>query len=172
MVLRQAQLLVAYPDSTLSGEGTGAEELKGGPCPGERAPDCRELRRSSVAFPQRLHELLSGLRPALLLYADDSDQISELAVVAAVAGEAARDQLDVVLVLAATAVVPDEVADGPLDGRAAAVVWDAAGEFQAAYGAVGGCCHLVRPDHYVSCRAGRARADELASHLALLFTTR
>jgi hypothetical protein len=77
----------------------------------------------------------------------------------------------VVLVLAATATVPDEVEDAPLDVRPAAVVWDAAGEFQAAYGAVAGCRHLVRPDHHVSFRAGRARADELASHLALLITT-
>jgi pentachlorophenol monooxygenase len=172
MRMREAQLLIAYPDSTLNGEGASVEALKGGPRPGERAPDCRELCRSAVAFPLRLHELFSGLRPALLLYIDDSDQISELALAAAAAREAARDQLDVVLVLAATAAVPDEVADAPLDGVPAAVVWDAAGEFQAAYGAVGGCCHLVRPDQYVSFRAGRARADELASHLALLITPR
>ena len=170
VMLREAQLLVAYPDSTLNGEGARVEALKGGPFPGDRAPDCRELRRSGVAFPLRLHELLSGLRPALLCYVDDSDQLSELAVAAVAARMAACDQLDVVLVFASTAAVPDEVADAPLDGSPAAVVWDAAGEFQAAYGAVGGCCHLVRPDHYVSFRAGRAHPDELVAHLALLIT--
>ncbi|HEY1966484.1 MAG TPA: FAD-dependent monooxygenase [Pseudonocardia sp.] len=168
LMLREAQLLVAYPDSTLNGEGAGVEALNGGPRPGERAPDCRELRRSAVAFPLRLHELLSGLRPALLLYADDTDQFADLAVAAAAAGRASGDHLDVVLVLAPT--IPDEVADAPLDGTPTAVVWDASGEFQAAYGAVGGCCHLVRPDQHISFRAGRARAGELASHLALLIT--
>jgi pentachlorophenol monooxygenase len=171
LMMREAQLLIAYPDSTLSGEGTGAERLKGGPRPGERAPDCQHLRRSTAAFPLRLHELLSGTRPALLLYAENADQISELALAAAAAVTAARDHLDVVLVLAATAVVPDQIADAPLDGRPTAVVWDTAGGFRAAYGAVGGCCHLVRPDHHVSFRAGQALPDELTSHLALLIRT-
>jgi pentachlorophenol monooxygenase len=168
MLLREAQLLVTYPDSPAIGEDAGAEAFKGGPGPGERAPDCRELRRTAVAFPIRLHELLDGRRPALLLYAEDADQIPGLAAAAATARATARDQLDVILVLAATATVPIEVADRPFDGMPATLVWDTAGQFQAAYGAVGGCCYLVRPDAHVSFRAGRARADELASQLALL----
>jgi pentachlorophenol monooxygenase len=169
LIMREAQLLVSYADSPLNGEGAGAATFEGGPRPGDRAPDCRNLRRSTVAFPLRLHELLSGMRPALLLYAENADQIAELAL--AVPAVATPDQVDVVLVLAATAPVPDQVADAPFDGRPTAVVWDTAGEFRAGYGAVGGCCHLVRPDHHVSFRAGRARPDELAARLALLIRT-
>lgn len=169
MLLREAQLLVGYPDSPLIGEGSNVEALKGGPRPGERAPDCAQLRRAGAAFPLRLHELLDGRGFALLVYADHADQIFDLASASAVARKRAHSQLDVVFVLAVTAAVPDEVADRPLGDAPAAVVWDLAGEFQAAYGAVGGCCHLVRPDQQVSFRAGQARADELACHLALVF---
>jgi pentachlorophenol monooxygenase len=172
MLLREAQLLVAYPDSPLIGEGADAETFKGGPNPGERAPDCRELRRVGAAFQLRLHELLDGRRPALLLYADRADQILDLATAATIAHERAHQQLDVVFVLAAGAVVPDELADRPLADTPAAVVWDVAGQFQAAYGAVGGCCYVVRPDQHVSFRAGQARGEELASHLALLYAPR
>jgi hypothetical protein len=121
-----------------------------------------------AAFPLRLHELLDGRRFALLLYADHADQISDLATASTVAREGAHSQLEVVFVLATSATVPDEVADRPLRDAPAAVVWDLAGEFQAAYGAIGGCCHVVRPDQHVSFRAGQPRADELASHLALM----
>ena len=48
MILREAQLLVGYPDSPLVAE-TG--ELEAGPLPGQRAPDARGLIRSAVAFP-------------------------------------------------------------------------------------------------------------------------
>jgi 2-polyprenyl-6-methoxyphenol hydroxylase-like FAD-dependent oxidoreductase len=166
VLLREAQLLVAYPDSPLVGEGTGAEALEGGPSPGARAPDCRGLRRAAVAFPVRLLEVLDGRRHTLLLYADAAEQISDLAAGAAVAMDRARGDLDVRLVLAGDADIADNVADGLLDGSPVPVVRDAAGEFRTAYGAVGGCCYVVRPDGQVGFRAGRTRGEELASHLA------
>jgi 2-polyprenyl-6-methoxyphenol hydroxylase-like FAD-dependent oxidoreductase len=168
---REAQLLVAYPDSRLVGEGADAEALKGGPAPGWRAPDCRGLRRPAVAFPLRLHELLDGRRHALLLYADNAEQVAELAVVVALARERAEDHVDVRLVLAGDSEISDDVADGLLDGHPVPVVRDAAGEFRTAYGAVGGCCYLIRPDGQVGFRAGRTRAEDLASHLVKVLAT-
>jgi 2-polyprenyl-6-methoxyphenol hydroxylase-like FAD-dependent oxidoreductase len=165
MILREAQLLVAYPDSPLVGEGSGAEVLKGGPAAGSRAPDCRGLRRAGVAFPVRLHEMFDTRGHTLLLYVDDAAQVADLAPAAAAARDRAPGHLDVRIVLAGNADLPEDVAAGMLDGAVVPVVWDAAGEFQAAYGAVGGCCYLVRPDGQIGFRAGRTRADELSSHL-------
>jgi 2-polyprenyl-6-methoxyphenol hydroxylase-like FAD-dependent oxidoreductase len=166
MLLREAQLLVAYPDSPVVGEGAGAEELEGGPRPGERAPDCRGLRRAAVAFPVRLFEVLDGRRHTLLLYADEAGRLPDLAAAAAAAHERARGRLAVTLVLDAGSDIADHAADGLLGDTVVPVVRDADGGFRAAYGAVDGCCYLVRPDGQVGFRAGRAAADELASHLA------
>ncbi|MGD9529234.1 FAD-dependent monooxygenase [Pseudonocardia sp.] len=166
MILREAQLLVAYPGSPVVGEGADADALKGGPRAGQRAPDCRGLRRASVAFGVRLHELLDGRGHTLLLYADDPGQLTDLTAAAAATLDAAGDLVEVRLVLAGESDIPDEVGDGLLDGVSVPVVRDAAGEFRAAYGAMGGCCYLVRPDGQVGFRAGHARADELTAHLA------
>jgi 2-polyprenyl-6-methoxyphenol hydroxylase-like FAD-dependent oxidoreductase len=108
MLLREAQLLVAYPDSPLIGEGSNVEALKGGPRPGERAPDCAQLCRAGAAFPLRLHELLDGRRFALLLYADHADQISDLATASTVAREGAHSQLEVVQQTGGPHPLPDE----------------------------------------------------------------
>lgn len=172
LLLREAQLLVAYPDSPVIREGSDAGSLKGGPHAGERAPDCRGLRRAAVAFPVRLFETLDGRRHTLLLYADEPDQIPHLAAAAAAACDRARGQLDVRLVVAGDSGIPHDIADGLLDEVTVPVVRDGAGEFRSAYGAVGGCCYLVRPDGQVGFRAGRARADELASHLATIVAPR
>jgi hypothetical protein len=166
---REAQLLVAYPDSPLVGEGADAEALKGGPAPGWRAPDCRGLRRPAVAFPLRLHELLDGRRHTLLLYADNARQIAELAAVVALARDRAKGHVDARLVLAGDSEISDDIADGLLDGSPVPVVRDAAGEFRTACGAVGGCCYLIRPDGQVGFRAGQTRSEELASHLVKVF---
>ena len=62
---REAQLLVNYRDSPLvSADGGGDAGTGGdagsGPRPGDRAPDCRGLRRPAVSPPLRLFELLAG----------------------------------------------------------------------------------------------------------------
>ncbi|WP_433554974.1 FAD-dependent monooxygenase [Pseudonocardia xinjiangensis] len=170
VLLREAQLLVAYPDSPVVGEGGGAEVLKGGPAPGERAPDCRGLRRAGVAFPVRLYEALDGRGHTLLLYADHAEQVAGLATAAQSARERARGHLDVRIVLAGGAVIADDTADGLLAGPPVPVLRDAGGEFATTYGAAGGCCYLVRPDGHIGFRAGRVDADELGAHLALVFT--
>ncbi|WP_433284541.1 FAD-dependent monooxygenase [Pseudonocardia sp. CA-142604] len=170
VILREAQLLVSYPDSPIVSGDNGAGELKGGPAPGERAPDCRGLRRACVAFPLRLYEVLDGCRHTLLVYVDQAEQIAELAAAgAAIARARERDHLDARIILADEADIPDNVADGLLGGTPVPVLRDAAGEFRAAYSAVGGCCYLVRPDGHVGYRAARLRGDDLATHLALVF---
>jgi pentachlorophenol monooxygenase len=165
---REAQLLVAYPDSPIIGEGAGAEELKGGPAPGSRAPDCRGLRRPAVAFPVRLYQLLDGRRHTLLLYADTAEQVLEAATAVAAARDRAHGQLDVRFVLAGDAEIADEAVDGLAEGPPVPVVRDGAGEFRTAYGAIGGCCYLVRPDGHVGFRASRTRAEEIVSHLGTI----
>jgi hypothetical protein len=55
VIRREAQMLVHYRDSPLVGDGGGCST---GPLPGERAPDCRGLRRAAVSHPLRLFELL------------------------------------------------------------------------------------------------------------------
>jgi hypothetical protein len=119
-----------------------------------------------VAFPLRLFELLDGRGHTLLLYADNAEQIAELAAVVALAQNRAKGQVDVRLVLAGDSEISDDTAHGLLDGPPMPVVRDSAGEFRTAYGAVGGCCYLIRPDGQVGFRAGQTRAEELASHLA------
>jgi 2-polyprenyl-6-methoxyphenol hydroxylase-like FAD-dependent oxidoreductase len=169
-ILREAQLLVGYPDSPIVGGDNGTGALKGGPAPGERAPDCRGLRRACVAFPLRLREVLDACRHTLLVYVDQAEQITELASAgAAIARVRERDHLDARIVLAESTSIADDVADGLLDGAPVPVVRDAAGEFRAAYGAVGGCCYLLRPDGHVGYRAARLSADDLTAHLALVF---
>jgi 2-polyprenyl-6-methoxyphenol hydroxylase-like FAD-dependent oxidoreductase len=167
---REAQLLVAYPDSPIVGEGSGADELKGGPAPGSRAPDSRGLRRPAVAFPIRLYDLLDGRRHTLLLYADVAEQVGGFAATIGVVRDRGHDQVDARLVLAGSADIADDIAVGLVDGPPVPVMRDAAGEFRTAYGAVGGCCYLVRPDGQVGFRAGRTIADEIASQLGKVLT--
>jgi 2-polyprenyl-6-methoxyphenol hydroxylase-like FAD-dependent oxidoreductase len=162
---REAQLLVAHPDSPIVGEGSGAEQLEGGPAPGSRAPDCRGLRRPAVAFPVRLYELLDGRRHTLLLYADRAEQVPELGAVVAAARDRSHGQLDVRLVLAGDTDIGGDVPSRIGGGVPVPAVRDAAGEFREAYGAVGGCCYLVRPDGQVAFRAGHALAVEIVTHL-------
>jgi len=56
VIRREAQLPVHYRDRPLVGDGGGCLR---GPLPGERAPDCRGLRRAAVSHPLRLFELLA-----------------------------------------------------------------------------------------------------------------
>ncbi len=159
LLLREAQLLVAYPDSPLVGEDTDDPSWPA-PRPGGRAPDCRGLDRSGVAFPIRLHDLLRSGLHTLLLYADRPDQIAELVGIAASADARVPGRLRSYVVVAAG------VDHG--DGPPPAIV-DSLGEFRAGYDAYGGCGYLVRPDGYVGYRARPLRAEPLLDHLGRTF---
>jgi 2-polyprenyl-6-methoxyphenol hydroxylase-like FAD-dependent oxidoreductase len=153
MMLREAQLLVGYPDSPLVGQDGS---FAAGPAPGARAPDVTGLRRNGARYPLRLFELLRGTDHVLLLYADSEQALT---CVSRVAEELlARMQGRV----RAYAVVDPRVAAGWLP---IGVLRDANEGFRRAYGASGACAYLVRPDGYVSYRQQPACPDGIARAL-------
>jgi pentachlorophenol monooxygenase len=161
-MLREAQLLVGYPDSPINGEDVDDDLLSGGPGPGQRAPDARGLRRDAAADPLRLFELLSGADLVLLLYADgsaDAEVLSSFEALAAAVRQ--RAQLTVYAVLGAG--VEHDLADVP-------VVEDRDGQFAAAYGASRACAYLIRPDGYVAYRAAPVDPDRLIAQLGRIVT--
>ncbi|MGH7911599.1 MAG: FAD-dependent monooxygenase [Candidatus Dormibacteraceae bacterium] len=160
VILREAQLLVGYPDSPLVDEDVEGRQLATGPHPGQRAPDCGGLRRPAVSFPLRLFEVLGGGDHTLLLYAEDAVQATGLADVAAAAKELAGGRLRAYVIVDATTEFPELVIP---------TLRDASGEFRTAYDAEGGCGYLVRPDGYIGYRAGRIRASGLLGHLRAVF---
>ena len=142
VIRREAQLLVHYRDSPLVGDSGGCSS---GPLPGERAPDCRGLRRAAVSHPLRLFELLAHPHHTLLLYADDIAQLPVFTELAQLSSALARGRMKTYLIGAATS--------ARLDGNSLPLIVDEAGELQGAYGATGGNGYLVRPDGYVGFRA-------------------
>lgn len=169
MVLRrQAQLLVAYPDSPLvqprAADGTPAA----GPAPGDRAPDCRGLLSDLATYPRRLFDLLRTPRHVLLLFAGSAqaldDGAARLEACAAEAHRAAHGLLDAYLVTAAE--VPE---DARPVGLRPPRVRDAAGEFRAAYAPRDGEALLIRPDGYLSGRFHPAVPEHLTAQLRRTF---
>ncbi|MFD9975075.1 FAD-dependent monooxygenase [Streptomyces sp. NPDC059017] len=79
VMLREAQLLVAYPDSPVVGPGTPGAD---GPGPGDRAPDCGGLTGGVAAVPLRLHDLLRDRGHVLLLHADSAAALDACGAVA------------------------------------------------------------------------------------------
>ena len=139
-LLRDAQLLLGYPDSPIVGEDVDGEALAAGPRPGQRAPDARGLEGDGGS---RLFELLRGVDPVLVLYAEAGTDMEALAAAAAEASAKAQDSLTVLALLAPDAGDPPAGLAGVRDGD---------GEFKAAYDATGGCAYLIRPDGYVGYR--------------------
>jgi 2-polyprenyl-6-methoxyphenol hydroxylase-like FAD-dependent oxidoreductase len=160
MMMREAQLLVGYPDSPVVGEDVAGGQLAAGPRPGQRAPDCGGLRRAAVSFPLRLFEVLDPRRHTLLLYAADEQQAAGAGALIEAAARRAHGELRGYLILAPGT-------PPPLDPVPA--LDDAGGEFRAAYDAAGGCGYLIRPDGYVGYRAGQVTEPGLVAHLATVF---
>jgi 2-polyprenyl-6-methoxyphenol hydroxylase-like FAD-dependent oxidoreductase len=158
VIRREAQLLVHYRDSPLVGDGGGCSS---GPLPGERAPDCRGLCRAAVSHPLRLFELLAHPHRTLLLYADDLAQLPAFTKLAQLANALTGGRMRTYLIGAVTST--------RLDGNSLPLIVDAAGEYQAAYGAIGGNGYLVRPDGYVGFRAAPLTCAGLRSHLEGVF---
>jgi pentachlorophenol monooxygenase len=160
VIMREAQLLVGYPDSPTVSEDVSEDRLAAGPRPGQRAPDCRSLRRDAVSFPMRLFELLRGTGHTLLLYAADEQQGRALAEVATAAAARASGQLRAYLVVSQ---------ETELVNLAFPALHDASGEYRAAYDADPGCAYLIRPDGYVGYRAAPADPTALARYLDTIF---
>jgi 2-polyprenyl-6-methoxyphenol hydroxylase-like FAD-dependent oxidoreductase len=158
---REAQLLVNYRDSPLVG-GDGDRSTGRGPRPGDRAPDCRGLRRPAVNHPLRLFELLADPHHTLLLYADDAAQLPAFPEMEELAITLTAGRVRTYVITAA----PDLQVPG------SATIVDAAGEFRAGYGASGGSGYLVRPDGYLGFHAAPVTTTALRSHLERVFNTR
>ncbi|MFE3326062.1 FAD-dependent monooxygenase [Streptomyces sp. NPDC059176] len=160
LMLREAQLLVGYPDSPVVGPGSAARV---GPGPGERAPDCGGLTGTIATFPSRLYDVLRGRGHVLLLYADADGQVAGFDEPAVVARNLTRGQVEACAVLA-----PDV---GDAGETQLPVYRDGRGEFRRAYAAVGPTAFLVRPDGYLGTRLTPATADGLSAHLRRVFLT-
>ena len=162
VLLREAQLLVGYPDSPLVGEDVTGAGLTGGPRPGLRAPDATGLRQDSVGFSMRWHEMLRHPDHTLLQWAVDQDSVT-----AALAAATRVDQLTGGRVRCHVAVPADAVIDD-VSGR---TVRDADGNLSAAYGFGGAAAaYLIRPDGYVGYRTSDLDVERLTSHLAATLT--
>ncbi|MEU6084015.1 FAD-dependent monooxygenase [Streptomyces sp. NPDC047108] len=165
---RQAQLLVAYPDSPLTQPRAADDAPTAGPAPGDRAPDCRGLLSDLATYPRRLFDLLRTPRHVLLLFAGtenaSGDAAALLEACAAEAQRAAHGLLDAYLVTAAE--VPE--ATRPV-GLRPPRVRDTAGEFRDAYAPRDGEALLIRPDGYLSGRFHPAVPEHLTAHLRRTF---
>ncbi|MFJ5547630.1 FAD-dependent monooxygenase [Streptomyces sp. NPDC093225] len=175
VLLREAQLLVGYPDSPVVGPGSPG---RAGPGPGERAPDCGGLAPGVPAVPLRLYDLLRERGLVLVCYAAASDELAACAELVAAARRSAGDLLAAFVVVAGAGGDGDagagdgaEVAYGATDadGAPLAVFRDGRGEFARRYSPEGSTAFLVRPDGYLGTRieplTGPAAAGALAAHL-------
>ncbi|MEU9865268.1 FAD-dependent monooxygenase [Streptomyces sp. NPDC047971] len=184
LMLREAQLLVAYRDGPLAGSPYGPEDA---PQPGDRAPDCGGLTVPVATYPLRLLDVLRGRTGhVLLLYASDPADLARAAeagavVAAAVGGRKAPGAEPAALGGLSGPGFPGAGPSGP-DGqdpgsglRTVAVLAreaasaadfgagyvDAAGEFARTYRTDGPTGFLVRPDGQLGARfplAGTAAA--------------
>lgn len=162
---REGQLLVAYPDSSLSGEALDSPDaLAGGPRPGERAPDVEGLTQEGLGFPARLFELLRGPHHTLILYADAAaaqEGLGGFEVLAARLRERCAGFLRVYAVLAADAGWPELVG--------VQVLHDASGAFRDRYAVSRSAAYLIRPDGYVGFRAEPVDPASITAHLERTF---
>lgn len=147
IILREAQLLVGYPDSPIVHEDNAGDLRTAGPRPGQRAPDCRGLQRDTTSFPLRLFELLDGTEHTLMLYADNDKEATALADVATAVTERTNGHLRPYLIVSQASEIPNP---------AVPTLRDTAGEYRAAYDATSGCAYLIRPDGYLAYRTAHA----------------
>ncbi|MFG2122944.1 FAD-dependent monooxygenase [Streptomyces sp. NPDC048710] len=158
--LREAQLLVAYPDSPLVEPGSAAGP---GPAAGERAPDCGGLLDPLATFPLRLYDVLRERDHVLLLHADCADGTKGFEQLAHTARGLTHDQLTCYCVM------PEGVDCGPLPFP---VLRDSRGEFRERYAAGGSEAFLVRPDGYLGARVSPADPGPLSAALTRVFACR
>ncbi|MFF0813919.1 FAD-dependent monooxygenase [Rhodococcus sp. NPDC003318] len=146
VMLREAQMLVAYPDSPLTA-GTG-----------QRAPDARGLVQDCSTVPLRVHDLLRHTGHTLLLWASTADEVDTQTALAARVADRYGDLVRCYVVTAGD------------DVDASGVVFrDASDEFAAAYSPGTRSGHLVRPDGYLGCTQESITFDDLAEHLSRTF---
>ncbi|WP_435598900.1 FAD-dependent monooxygenase [Streptomyces anulatus] len=158
LLLREAQLLIGYPDSPLV---TPLPPDDGSvPRPGDRAPDCGGLTGDIAAFPMRLFDVLRGSGHVLLVYGTHpaGDTVSDLA---SAATELTHGLMETRWILPADAPAP---AGAPVPFHR-----DGLGEFALRYGAGEGTAFVVRPDGYLGARLCPPTVRELSSALGRVF---
>ncbi|MFD5910009.1 FAD-dependent monooxygenase [Streptomyces massasporeus] len=167
VVLREAQLLVAYPASPLTATNGAGPADADSPGPGERAPDCRGLTTSLAMTPLRLYDLLRDRGHVLVLHADSADALTACRDTAATADRLTGGTLPAFLVAAAgtDATKAPHVPVGA-NGRRLPVFRDEAGEFARLYGVRGAAAFLIRPDGYLAARLTGLAAAETEPALA------
>ncbi|MDG4825459.1 FAD-dependent oxidoreductase [Asanoa sp. WMMD1127] len=156
--LLEMQMTLSYAGSPLV--GADGDNFDGGPQPGDRAPDVRDLRRFGVGHAVRLFELTRGTGHTLLAYADGTTPAEEYAGFEKLA-EKVRGFVDVYVVASHDA--------GPPAGLEVPVLRDPSGAFRAAYGLRGTGAYLIRPDGHVGFRTAPVSAAALDAHLAGIF---
>jgi len=142
--LADTQILVNYRGGPLA---TASEEE--GIRAGDSMADAQGLRRAGIGFPLRLHDVLRGTAPVLLLAGADP------ALAEAVACRLEARWPGLVRVVAA--VGGGETVEEP---PGVELVYDASGMLAAALGPLDGRAFLVRPDKYLGLR--QERFDEPA----------
>jgi hypothetical protein len=156
LMRREAQLLVNYRASPIVSTDESAVERPAAPRPGDRAPDCRGVRRPGVTDPVRLFSVLAGTAHTLLYIADLPEHVDAVpALVSAAEGRPAP--LRLLVVLAASLDVD------PLRVGAPCLLDD--GELTATYDVRGGDGLVVRPDGYLGLVARPLTLEGLAGHL-------
>ncbi|MFD7230076.1 FAD-dependent monooxygenase [Streptomyces sp. NPDC059881] len=178
IMLREAQLLVAYPDSPIVGPaapGNGGEE---GPDAGDRAPDCGGLTGGVATYPLRLYDLLRDRGHVLLLYAGTDGPVASFGELASTAHRLSDGRMWTCVVLAQGADMSEAAdlglqADADLDadayGLRLPVYRDTREEFRRAYRVTDSAAFVVRPDGYLGTRLTPAAAPELSAHLSRVF---
>jgi hypothetical protein len=149
ILLREAQLLLGYPDSPI----VGGDDITD-PQPGMRAPDAAGLRQNPLGFTLRCHELFRHPGHTLLVWAPSPDSVRQ-----------ALEFVDSVQLRTGGHVRGYVVTStGELSGR---VLTGTDGNLAAAFGftATASAVCLVRPDGYVSFRSSATDIDELIDHL-------
>ncbi|MFD9931993.1 FAD-dependent monooxygenase [Streptomyces massasporeus] len=167
VMLREAQLLVAYPDSPLTATNGAGPADADSPGPGERAPDCRGLTTGLAMTPLRLFDLLRDRGHVLVLHADSADALTACRDTAATADRLTGGTLPAFLV-AAGGTDARKAAHVPVgaNGRHLPVFRDGAGEFARLYGVKGAAAFLIRPDGYLAARLKGLAAAETEPALA------
>lgn len=165
-MLRQAQLLVGYPDSPLVAEDVAEGALASGPPPGARAPDATDLRQDAVAYPIRWHQLLRHSEHTLLLWAEDETAWSAAQLLADEVSQRTKGRVRCYVVVAESAALPD------LSGS---TVRDSAGHLAAAYGfgaatGTAPAAYLIRPDGYIGYRTSALDLEDLFGALSRSIT--
>lgn len=177
-LLREAQLLVAYPDSPVvatdgaegratarTADGT-SQPPRPGPGPGERAPDCRGLTAGVAATPLRLYDLLRDRGHVLVLYADSADALTACREAATTVHRLADGKVAAFVVARDAGTADAARGQSDADGWHLPVFSDGAAQFQQLYGVNGATGFLVRPDGYLGARLSPLTAARTVSALS------